>query len=99
MEVHLIFKSLDIWNRFCLFMKLEELRADIVDLKEMYREQVNLLVNKVFQFTKLCYTFLEQQLNLSFNHVIPLCLIFTVIFPPYYLHLQIQILSSSISTT
>lgn len=28
-------------------MQLEELRADIVDLKEMYREQVNLLVNKV----------------------------------------------------
>ncbi|GER52420.1 golgin candidate 5 [Striga asiatica] len=27
--------------------ELEELRADIVDLKEMYREQVNLLVNKV----------------------------------------------------
>lgn len=30
-----------------LFVQLEELRADIVDLKEMYREQVNLLVNKV----------------------------------------------------
>nr|KYP54231.1 hypothetical protein KK1_000407 [Cajanus cajan] len=29
--------------------ELEELRADIVDLKEMYREQVNLLVNQVFQ--------------------------------------------------
>ena len=28
--------------------QLEELRADIVDLKEMYREQVNLLVNKVW---------------------------------------------------
>ncbi|KAH7565247.1 hypothetical protein JRO89_XS09G0172200 [Xanthoceras sorbifolium] len=28
--------------------ELEELRADIVDLKEMYREQVNMLVNKVF---------------------------------------------------
>ncbi|KAK8618842.1 hypothetical protein V6N13_132821 [Hibiscus sabdariffa] len=27
--------------------ELEELRADIVDLKEMYREQVNLLVNQV----------------------------------------------------
>ncbi|XP_042035997.1 golgin candidate 5-like isoform X5 [Salvia splendens] len=27
--------------------ELEELRADIVDLKEMYREQVNMLVNKV----------------------------------------------------
>ncbi|KAH9714305.1 Golgin candidate 5 [Citrus sinensis] len=27
--------------------ELEELRADIMDLKEMYREQVNLLVNKV----------------------------------------------------
>ncbi|RXH88620.1 hypothetical protein DVH24_000219 [Malus domestica] len=27
--------------------ELEELRADIVDLKEMYREQVNLLVNKM----------------------------------------------------
>ncbi|XLR39393.1 hypothetical protein S83_024053, partial [Arachis hypogaea] len=26
--------------------ELEELRADIVDLKEMYREQVNLLVNQ-----------------------------------------------------
>ncbi|KAG5248657.1 golgin candidate [Salix suchowensis] len=30
--------------------ELEELRADIVDLKEMYREQVNLLVNKVLHF-------------------------------------------------
>ncbi|KAL2243327.1 UNVERIFIED_CONTAM: Golgin candidate 5 [Sesamum indicum] len=29
-----------------LLQQLEELRADIVDLKEMYREQVNLLVNK-----------------------------------------------------
>ncbi|CAH8378874.1 unnamed protein product [Eruca vesicaria subsp. sativa] len=29
--------------------ELEELRADIVDLKEMYREQVNMLVNKVRQ--------------------------------------------------
>ncbi|CAL1378167.1 unnamed protein product [Linum trigynum] len=29
--------------------ELEELRADIVDLKEMYREQVNLLVNKIQQ--------------------------------------------------
>ncbi|KAK8551233.1 hypothetical protein V6N12_039884 [Hibiscus sabdariffa] len=28
-------------------MQLEELRADIVDLKEMYREKVNLLVNKL----------------------------------------------------
>ncbi|KAJ0526936.1 hypothetical protein HanHA300_Chr09g0328651 [Helianthus annuus] len=28
-------------------LKLEELRADIVDLKEMYREQVNTLVNKL----------------------------------------------------
>ncbi|XWS11943.1 hypothetical protein CRYUN_Cryun37aG0048300 [Craigia yunnanensis] len=28
--------------------ELEELRADIVDMKEMYREQVNLLVNKMF---------------------------------------------------
>jgi chromosome segregation ATPase len=27
--------------------ELEELRADIVDLKEMYREQVNMLVNKI----------------------------------------------------
>ncbi|XP_057474128.1 golgin candidate 5-like [Actinidia eriantha] len=27
--------------------ELEELRADIIDLKEMYREQVNLLVNKI----------------------------------------------------
>ncbi|XLQ98947.1 hypothetical protein S83_065146 [Arachis hypogaea] len=27
--------------------ELEELRADIVDLKEMYREQVNLLVLKI----------------------------------------------------
>lgn len=27
--------------------ELEELRADIVDLKEMYREQVNVLVNKI----------------------------------------------------
>ncbi|RVW41265.1 hypothetical protein CK203_085188 [Vitis vinifera] len=26
---------------------LEELRADIVDLKEMYREQINLLVNQI----------------------------------------------------
>lgn len=28
-------------------LQLEELRADIIDLKEMYREQVDLLVNKV----------------------------------------------------
>ncbi|KAL6497022.1 hypothetical protein OROGR_028951 [Orobanche gracilis] len=28
-------------------VKLEELRADIVDLKEMYRDQVNLLVNQI----------------------------------------------------
>ncbi|KAK4479604.1 hypothetical protein RD792_015127 [Penstemon davidsonii] len=28
--------------------ELEELRADIIDLKEMYREQVNMLVNKVW---------------------------------------------------
>jgi len=27
--------------------ELEELRADIIDLKEMYREQVDLLVNKI----------------------------------------------------
>ncbi|KAK4374771.1 hypothetical protein RND71_005448 [Anisodus tanguticus] len=27
--------------------ELEELRADIIDMKEMYREQVNLLVNKI----------------------------------------------------
>ncbi|KAL3824369.1 hypothetical protein ACJIZ3_020398 [Penstemon smallii] len=27
--------------------ELEELRADIIDLKEMYREQVNMLVNKI----------------------------------------------------
>lgn len=27
--------------------ELEELRADIVDMKEMYREQVNMLVNKI----------------------------------------------------
>ncbi|KAE8700655.1 Golgin candidate 5 [Hibiscus syriacus] len=31
--------------------ELEELRADIVDLKEMYREQVNLLVNKIQRVT------------------------------------------------
>ncbi|KAK8584808.1 hypothetical protein V6N13_138754 [Hibiscus sabdariffa] len=31
--------------------ELEELRADIVDLKEMYREQVNLLVNKIQRMT------------------------------------------------
>lgn len=30
-----------------LYVQLEELRADIVDLKEMYREQVDLLVNQV----------------------------------------------------
>ena len=30
-----------------IFVQLEELRADIVDLKEMYREQINLLVNQV----------------------------------------------------
>ncbi|KAJ0834041.1 putative TATA element modulatory factor 1, TATA binding protein [Helianthus annuus] len=27
--------------------ELEELRADIADLKEMYREQVNMLVDKI----------------------------------------------------
>jgi TATA element modulatory factor len=30
-----------------LFFQLEELRNDIVDLKEMYREQVDLLVSQV----------------------------------------------------
>ncbi|CAA0343445.1 unnamed protein product [Arabidopsis thaliana] len=32
--------------------ELEELRADIVDLKEMYREQVNMLVNKANGFVQ-----------------------------------------------
>ncbi|KAG1346719.1 golgin candidate 5 [Cocos nucifera] len=31
--------------------ELEELRADIVDLKEMYKEQVDLLVNRIQMFT------------------------------------------------
>ncbi|XP_008789324.2 golgin candidate 5 isoform X2 [Phoenix dactylifera] len=31
--------------------ELEELRADIVDLKEMYREQVDLLVNRIQMFS------------------------------------------------
>ncbi|KAG0499144.1 hypothetical protein HPP92_003835 [Vanilla planifolia] len=31
--------------------ELEELRADIVDLKEMYREQVDLLVNRIQKFS------------------------------------------------
>ncbi|XP_020579363.1 golgin candidate 5 isoform X2 [Phalaenopsis equestris] len=30
--------------------ELEELRADIIDLKEMYREQINLLVNRIQNF-------------------------------------------------
>ncbi|KAF3517604.1 hypothetical protein DY000_02062040 [Brassica cretica] len=34
--------------------ELEELRADIVDLKEMYKEQVNMLVNKVSQTYTKC---------------------------------------------
>ncbi|BAT78714.1 hypothetical protein VIGAN_02143300 [Vigna angularis var. angularis] len=38
----------DMFHTMCL-LQLEELYADIVDLKEMYREQVNLLVNKVFK--------------------------------------------------
>ncbi|THG23081.1 hypothetical protein TEA_019911 [Camellia sinensis var. sinensis] len=33
--------------------ELEELRADIVDLKEMYREQVNMLVNKLYMSASL----------------------------------------------
>ncbi|KAK6125079.1 hypothetical protein DH2020_041195 [Rehmannia glutinosa] len=37
--------DLDMENKF--LNHLEELRADIIDLKEMYREQVNLLVNKI----------------------------------------------------
>lgn len=41
-----VFQSL--FFSFLFFVQLEELRADIVDMKEMYREQVDLLVNKVF---------------------------------------------------
>ncbi|CAA6671613.1 unnamed protein product [Spirodela intermedia] len=33
--------------------ELEELRADIIDLKEMYREQVDLLVNKIQTLTSV----------------------------------------------
>jgi hypothetical protein len=39
------------------YFQLEELRADIVDLKEMYREQVNLLVNKVLPFNLFIFYF------------------------------------------
>ena len=34
-----------------ILVELEELRADIMDLKEMYREQVNMLVNQVLYST------------------------------------------------
>lgn len=40
--------SVSLFFFFFVFVQLEELRADIVDMKEMYREQVDLLVNKVF---------------------------------------------------
>ncbi|CAL9092350.1 unnamed protein product [Musa textilis] len=36
--------------------ELEELRADIIDLKEMYREQVDLLVNRIQVMTSLAGT-------------------------------------------
>jgi hypothetical protein len=32
---------------YCAVLQLEELRNDIVDLKDMYREQVDLLVSQV----------------------------------------------------
>ncbi|KAL0380456.1 UNVERIFIED_CONTAM: Golgin candidate 5 [Sesamum angustifolium] len=40
--------------------ELEELRADIVDLKEMYREQVNLLVNKIQRLSSSIGTDLDD---------------------------------------
>ncbi|XP_011080724.1 golgin candidate 5 [Sesamum indicum] len=40
--------------------ELEELRADIVDLKEMYREQVNLLVNKIQRLSSAIGTDLDD---------------------------------------
>ncbi|KAL0429845.1 UNVERIFIED_CONTAM: Golgin candidate 5 [Sesamum radiatum] len=40
--------------------ELEELRADIVDLKEMYREQVNLLVNKIQRLSSSMGTDLDD---------------------------------------
>ncbi|KAL2234758.1 UNVERIFIED_CONTAM: Golgin candidate 5 [Sesamum indicum] len=43
-----------------LLQKLEELRADIVDLKEMYREQVNLLVNKIQRLSSAIGTDLDD---------------------------------------
>jgi hypothetical protein len=46
------------------YFQLEELRADIVDLKEMYREQVNLLVNKVLPFNFLFFPKRVQNLVL-----------------------------------
>lgn len=76
------------WGDF----QLEELRADIVDLKEMYREQVNLLVNKV-RYTAICieHAKIELVANLlsaSFSPLVITCLL---------LWLQIQVMSSSMA--
>lgn len=71
-------------------MKLEELRADIADVKEMYREQVNLLVNKVqsYSFPKMLLiisinrTKLKQLIifaDSNFGFVCWRCLIFPVL--------------------
>ena len=51
-----------------IFVQLEELRADIVDLKEMYREQINLLVNQVL-YSALAPLFFHI-------HIVLLCHIF-----------------------
>lgn len=52
------------------WLQLEELRADIVDLKEMYREQVNLLVNKVFSFV---FESLSQFISQHMLRIYKLC--------------------------
>lgn len=55
-----------------MFVQLEELRADIVDLKEMYREQVNLLVNQVLYFPSPLFLHWHCSL-MSYIHYGPCC--------------------------
>jgi hypothetical protein len=56
------------------YFQLEELRADIVDLKEMYREQVNLLVNKVLPFNLFIFLFFPKRVQNLYSFT--LCFIF-----------------------
>lgn len=82
---YLLVPSLDLSISFHnIELQLEELRADIVDLKEMYREQVSLLVNKVEGFYPLIIFLLFYEFFW-----------FAIIDPIYFLK-QMQMLSSSV---